>query len=59
MYIINVHNVAYNAMSTKYISMQIITAVFLKHIGSTLVMYIVEGHENDVESTFKVITNVY
>ncbi len=59
MYITNVHNVAYNAMSTKYISMQIITVFFLKHFGSTLVMYIVEGHENDVESTFEVIKNVH
>ena len=55
----NVHNVAYNAMSEKYILMQIITAFFLKHFGSTLVMYIVEGHKNDVERTFKVIKNVH
>ncbi len=55
----NVHNVAYNAMSTKYILMQIITAFFLKHFGSTLKMNIVEGHKNDVERTFKVIKNIH
>ena len=46
MYITNVQYVAYNAMSTKHIEMQIKTAFFLKHFGSTLVMYIVEVHYN-------------
>ena len=45
MYITNVQYVAYNALSTKHIEMQIKTAFVLKHIGSTLVMYIVEVHE--------------
>jgi hypothetical protein len=46
MCITNVQYVAYNALYTKHIEMQIKTAFFLKHIGSTLVMYIVEVHEN-------------
>ena len=45
MYITDVQYVAYNALYTKHIEMQIKTAFFLKHIGSTLVMYIVEVHE--------------
>jgi hypothetical protein len=36
--------VAYNAMLTMHIEMQIKTAFVLKHFGSTLVMYIVEVH---------------
>ena len=46
MYINNVQYVAYNAMLTMHIEMQIKTAVVLKHFGGTLVMYIVEVHWN-------------
>jgi hypothetical protein len=46
MYITNVQYVAYNALYTKHIKMQIKTAFFLEHFGSTLVMYIVEVHYN-------------
>ena len=49
------HNVAYNAMSTKYILMQIITAFFLKHFGSTLVMYIVEGHKMTLKGHLRLL----
>ena len=44
MYITNVQYVAYNAMLTMHIEMQIKTAFVLKHFGSTLVMYIAEVH---------------
>ena len=44
MYITNVQYVAYNAMLTKHIEMQIKTAFCLQHIGSTLVMYIIKVH---------------
>ena len=44
MYITNVQYVAYNAMLTKHIAMQIKTAFCLKDFGSTLVMYIVKVH---------------
>ncbi len=42
MYITNVHYVAFNALSTKHIEMEIITAFFFKHFESALLMYIVK-----------------
>ncbi len=49
MYITNVQYVAYNAMLTKHIEMQIKTAFFLKHIGSTLVMYITSNSKHTLK----------
>ena len=40
MYITDVQYVAYNALYTMHIEMQIKTAFVLKHIGSTLLKYI-------------------
>ena len=42
MYITNVQYVAYNALYTMHIVMQITTAFFLKHFRGTWVMYIFE-----------------
>jgi hypothetical protein len=46
MCITNVQYVAYNALYPMHIKMQIKTTLFLKHFGSTWVMYIVEVHLN-------------